>query len=418
MSKSPEELYKEREQRYNDAVAIKEPDRVPLAPLTGYWPCLYKGMIQKEAMFDHSRTAAAFKEVTLELNWDMCVPFLFLFSGPLFKSMRMKQMKAPGIDLPDNVSHQHVEAEYMYAEEYKELFDNPSDFTIRKYLPRVWGAFEVFETLPPLDSYLGMGAILTLPMLGAQPAIFEAMEALKKGGEAMMQWMGVEMAYEAEMKSLGFPALFGSAAVCPFDVVSDFLRGMRGTMIDMYRRPEDLKRLMDLVGPHMTDMAINMAKMANNPRVFVAIHRGSDPFLSDEQFAEFYWPGLKKLLLDFIDAGLTTMLFMEGDCTSRIKYLKELPKGKVIAMLDTTDIFWAKKEIGDRVCLKGNVPAQLLCAGTPAQVDEYCKKLIEVVGEGGGYMMDGAVTGIPDEAKPENVKAMCESVFKYGVYRK
>ena len=27
----------------------------------------------------------------------------------------------------------------------------------------------------------------------------------------------------------------------PFDAVSDFLRGMRGSMIDMFRHPEELK---------------------------------------------------------------------------------------------------------------------------------------------------------------------------------
>ncbi len=32
--------------------------------------------------------------------------------------------------------------------------------------------------------------------------------------------------------------------------------------------------------------------------------------------------------------------------------------------------------------------------------------------------MDGGVTGIPDEAKPENVRAMTEVTKTYGVYRK
>ncbi len=32
--------------------------------------------------------------------------------------------------------------------------------------------------------------------------------------------------------------------------------------------------------------------------------------------------------------------------------------------------------------------------------------------------MDGGVTGISDEAKPENVKDMTEATKTYGVYRK
>jgi uroporphyrinogen-III decarboxylase len=57
------------------------------------------------------------------------------------------------------------------------------------------------------------------------------------------------------------------------------------------------------------------------------------------------------------------------------------------------------------------VPASLLNIGTPDQVKDYCRKLIEVVGKGGGFILDGA-TGVPDEAKPENVKAMADAVLK------
>ncbi|MFB0564003.1 MAG: hypothetical protein ACETWM_22620 [Candidatus Lokiarchaeia archaeon] len=56
-------------------------------------------------------------------------------------------------------------------------------------------------------------------------------------------------------------------------------------------------------------------------------------------------------------------------------------------------------------------------AVTPAQMEEYCKRLIDEVGEGGGFMIEGAL-GVPDEARPENVKVMTEVTKKYGVYRK
>jgi hypothetical protein len=39
--------------------------------------------------------------------------------------------------------------------------------------------------------------------------------------------------------------------------------------------------------------------------------------------------------------------------------------------------------------------------------------LIEKVGKGGGFILDGAAS-IPDEAKPENVLAMARSVRKYA----
>ena len=81
-------------------------------------------------------------------------------------------------------------------------------------------------------------------------------------------------------------------------------------------------------------------------------------------------------------------------------------------------IIKGKEIFGDYACIRGNVPASLLITGTPKQVEDYVKKMIEGCAEGGGYLVDGGVSGIPDEAKMENVKAMTDAVFKYGVYRK
>jgi hypothetical protein len=417
VSKSPEELIKEREQRWNDAVAIKEPDRVPLAPFTGFWPALYKGLSFKEAMFDHARAAAAYKETVLEFDWDMAPTMLPMFSGNVFKATKLKLFKIPGVGLPDNLPFQFVEGEYMKAEEYKEFLANPADFIIRKYLPRVFGVLEFLETLPEINSFIGLGGVLTIPMTAVSPPFVQAMEDLKIAGEALMQWMGAQMSYETEMKSLGYPIQVNGFAQAPFDIISDFVRGMRGAMLDMYRNPEELKRAIEIVEPYQSEVAIQMAQMYGNPRVFIPLHRGAGGFMSNEQFEEFYWPSLKKLLLDIANAGLQPMPFFEGDYTPRLEYLKELPKGKIIAWLDKADIFKAKEEIGEKVCLKGNIPSSIYVAGTPAQVEDYCKKLIDIVGEGGGFMIDGAL-GIPDEARPENVKVMTEVTKDYGIYKK
>ena len=93
-----------------------------------------------------------------------------------------------------------------------------------------------------------------------------------------------------------------------------------------------------------------------------------------------------------------------------------MPKGKVIYWFERTDIFKAKEILGDTVCIRGNVPASLLITGSPQKVGDYCKKLIDIVGRDGGFLLDGAF-GIPDEAKPENVAAMAEITKEYGKYR-
>ena len=158
------------------------------------------------------------------------------------------------------------------------------------------------------------------------------------------------------------------------------------------------------------------AQMSGNPRVFIPLHRGSGGFLSNEQFAEFYWPGLKKLILALVDAGLTPMPYLEGDYSPRLEFLTELPAGKVLGHFDVVDIKKAKEVIGDVMCFWGNVPASILVTGKPQQVKDYVKKLIDTFGDNGGLIIDGAVDGVPPESKPENVEAMVETVFEYGVY--
>jgi hypothetical protein len=56
----------------------------------------------------------------------------------------------------------------------------------------------------------------------------------------------------------------------------------------------------------------------------------------------------------------------------------------------------------------------VLATGTPDDVLTCCRKLIDVCGAGGGYIMD-ASTGIED-ARPENVRAMFDITRQYGVY--
>ena len=136
--------------------------------------------------------------------------------------------------------------------------------------------------------------------------------------------------------------------------------------------------------------------------------------MSLKQFEANYWPGLKKLFLTLIDEGLTPCPFFEGSWTSRLEYLTELPKGKILARFDATDIAKAKEIIGDRICIQGNVPLPLLQTGTEEEIKDYCKMLIDVVGKGGGFIMDAG--GGMDDAKPENVKTMFDFTKEYGVY--
>ena len=143
--------------------------------------------------------------------------------------------------------------------------------------------------------------------------------------------------------------------------------------------------------------------------------RGSDDFMSAKHFERFYWPTFKKLVMALIERGATPCIFFEGSFTSRLEYLLDFPKGKMLARLDTTDIFKAKEILKAHICIQGNVPSTLLQVGSVQEVKDYCKKLIDVVGKGGGFILSPRSS--TDEVKPENLKAMIDFTQEYGVYR-
>lgn len=214
-----------------------------------------------------------------------------------------------------------------------------------------------------------------------------------------------------EMEALGYPRQFVSTTYAPFDYLGDFFRGTRGIMLDMHRNPDKLLKAVDKVTPALIEQAISVTKTAGANRVFIPLHKGADSFMSPEQFKTFYWPSLKKMMLAIIDAGLTPNPLFEADCTSRLEVIRDIPKAKAVYWFERTDLLRAKEVLGDVVCIEGGVPASLMIGGTPAQVKERARKLIKEVGRGGGFIMNGDV-GIPDEARPGNVRALSEAIFE------
>jgi uroporphyrinogen-III decarboxylase len=226
-------------------------------------------------------------------------------------------------------------------------------------------------------------------------------------------WWGSHQLFLSD-KLLGVPNILGGFTKAPFDTIGDTLRGTKGIMLDMYRQPDKLLQAMEAITPIMINMGVAAAQQTGNPLIFIPLHKGADGFLSDEQFKKFYWPTLRKVILGLIDAGCVPFPAAEGGYNSRLEVIKDIPKGKTVWMFDQTDIVKAKKIVGDTLCIFGNVPSAMLELGTPQEVKDYAKKLIDTVGTGGGFIMaNGAFF---DQAKPENVKALIDFTREYGVY--
>jgi len=416
MSKSPGELYTERLKRVNDAIALRVLDRVPVFLMPGFFPARYAGMTYEEAFFDQERWLSANEKVISDFEPDLYFqPSMTIHtSGEAYEALDCRLIKLPGRGLDPMVSFQFVEGEYMHADEYDALLSDSSDFAIRTYLPRVFGALEGLALLPQLSTMVAGYMVAAMSAMITLPPVTAALEALSSAGAVSMRWIGAYTEFERKMNERGFPASNTGVTLAPFDLISDMLRGMRGTMLDMYRCPEKLIAAQEMMLPGLIDFAVTQAQMSGNPRVFIPLHRGADGFMSIEQFERFYWPTLKSTILGLIDAGLTPCPFFEGTYDQRLQYLRELPAGKILGMFDRTDLIKAKQVIGDVMCISGDMPLSLLQTGTPHQVREYAKRLIDVVGKDGGFIMSSNTN--LDEADPELLRIWIEFTREYGIY--
>ena len=408
--------YKARQKRVSDAIQLKQPDRVPVAVFDEYFCLSLGGVTPGDAFYDYQKATEVFCKEVVRFNWDM-VTVHGNFPGPVAESVGLKTNKWAGYNLPATQQYQFVEKEYMLADEYDQFLKDPGDFTVRTLWPRMAESLAPFAIFPPLVAMSnGYSPIAEIALLAGQPEVRQMLENLIKMGEEMNQYLAALDQTVQALAQMGIPVISENViAQAPFDWISDYLRGIKGSTMDMFYQPDKLKAAIEMITPTLIDYWITTAQELGDSVVFIPLHRGADSFMSNDQFAEFYWPSLKELFLAIIDAGLTPLPYWEGSYTSRLEFLAELPPGKIWGHFETVDLEKAREMIGDVMCFWGNVPAQILISGTPDQTREYVIKLIDIFGDTGGLIVDGSL-GIPKEAKLENVEAMTEAVFKYGVY--
>jgi len=414
-SPAAEKAYKERVNRFKAAIQMKKkPDRVPIFGPYGFFPAVYAGFTPQEVMYDYDKCVQAWNKYVLDFQPDGHIGAYVPGSGKLCEILDYKLYKWPGHGVAPQYSYQCNEGEYMMADEYDALIQDPSNFYCHVYMPRIYGALQGF-TAPAFNNVLEIyGLPLNFIPFGIPP-VQAAYKALFDAGAEALKWIGAMEAHRIAMITAGFPAFWDGPAKAPFDMIGDTLRGTKGIMLDMYRQPDKLLEAMEVITPLVIKMGIGGVQASGVPVVAVVMHKGADGFLSDVQYKKFYWPGLRKVIMGYINEGIIPFLFAEGGYNSRLEVVQDLPKGKVIWWLDHIDMAKAKKILGADNCIGGNVPPDLLAVGTPQQVKDYVKKLIDTCAPGGGYILGNGT--VLEQATPENLHAMIDTAKEYGVYK-
>ena len=415
-SPQAEKAYKDRITRIKDAIQMKKlPDRVPVFLTPSFFPMYYAGITPQESMYNYDKCCMAFKKFVMDFEPDGHLGAVVPGTGKALEILDYKLYSWPGHGVSPEQSYQANEGEYMKANEYDALIDDPSNFFSNTYLPRVFGALEGLKMLPTLTGILEMYGVAVNFIPFGLPPVQAAYKALFEAGAEALKWIGAIGAWNDEILAAGFPIIVAGYTKAPFDVIGDTLRGTRGVMLDMYRQPEKLLEALDRLIPIMIKMGVGTAQMAGHPLIFMPLHKGADGFMSDEQFKKFYWPTFRKVMMGLIAEGVVPMPAAEGRWTTRLEVVQDLPKGKTLWMIDQSDIAKAKKTLGKVACMFGNVPSALLALGTPQEVKDYVKKCIDVAGKDGGYIVSNGA--FFDQAKAENVHAVVDATREYGIYK-
>ena len=415
---NPEALhaYQVRAKRLVDVYNVTEPDRVPISLPVGNLPYTLSGVNMRTVMYDYHQAAEAVKKFNAEYSSELEITVPFITPGRIMDILGYRLYAWPGHGLPIGAAGvQFIESEYMTDGEYDDLIRDPSNFWLRTYLPRVFRSFEPFRNFQPLTDMMEVVSLGQFRML-ADPQVQETLLTLVEVGREYQKMSQVTEPLTRLAAANGFPTSFGIFAKAPFDVLGDTLRGTTGIMKDMYRRPDKVLEACDKIADYTISSILKSPAFPRLITVSYPLHKGADGWMSQKQFETFYWPSLKKVMNAFIDEGLIQSLFAEGSYNTRLESVNEFPKGFVTWQFDQTDMFRAKKILGDKCSIQGNVPSSLIVTGNPGDVKEYCRKLIEGCGSGGGYIL--AAGAVAENPKLANLRAMVQAANEYGYYKK
>jgi hypothetical protein len=406
--------YEARWQRIMDCVQLKQPDRMPVVLYATFWLARYGGITCKQLMYDYEKTKEIAERAVLELEPDVVSPMVMQNAiGRVLELADFKQLQWPGHGVGDDQPYQYLDREYMSADEFDDFMFDPTGFYLQKYLPRVAGAFDGIQDLPPLP---GLHYIrLVYGMRGfAKPRVRKALENVIRAGEEVEVLARHQNEWAQSIAQKGYPQINAAMGISPYDFIADYFRGATQMMKDLYRNKDKLLALLDKSAIFLSRMIIAMAKSTGNPIVMIPIHWAPDAFMSPKQFETFWWPSFRKVMINLIDAGLIPMPLWEADCTKRLEVIRDIPPGKCIYWFERTDMVRAFEVLGDVVALRGNVSPSLLTTGTPAEVDLAVKHLADNVFAKGGKLILDAAFGLPDETPVENVRAMFAAARKYA----
>lgn len=372
--------------RLKAAVNLTNEDRPPVVATADIWPVINYGKYTvQETFYDFDKLAESYDHVFSKFpQWDG-FGTVFYNNGPVFDALGTKRWIIPGQGISENAAFQNRDLELMQVSDYPKLIKDPVKF-------------QVEEILPKLHTRLGDETSRTKALLKSAYHFAELDAKVKKYKN---MWA----------ENYGIPPLFQGIINMPLDWIADRLRGFVNCLMDVKRNSKNLKAACEALIPFFVEIGLNMPNNNSGyPFIFNPQHVG--PFLSPADFEKYYWPSFIKIVEELTKQGHTIFIFFEGNMEQHLPLLQNLPSGKVVARFEKVDLKKAKEYLGNKVCIAAGMPSSLLIDGSPQEVKEHTIEVLDLFVDCKGFIMT-ADTGIPFNAKDENIETWLETVVNY-----
>jgi uroporphyrinogen decarboxylase len=204
-----------------------------------------------------------------------------------------------------------------------------------------------------------------------------------------------------------------------------YLRGYMRFFEDVILNPEMISALLEMMGEYQRAL---MGEVLDRIGPYISVvMTGSDlgtqraPVMSPDAYKKLVWPEYKKLW-DLIKNKTDAKIFYHS-CGSLYPMIPYLIEGGVDILhpiqplaAEMGDREKLKREFGEQLTFWGGFDQQhMLPFGTPEEVKEETKKLLDAFMPGGGFVF-AAGHNIQSDVPPENVIALFDTVREYGVY--
>jgi uroporphyrinogen-III decarboxylase len=365
-------------ERVAAAIALEKTDRTPVMPLMVSFPVRHRGMTQGEAWRDLDRSFQATLDTFDDLGGFDMLPKTNVYwpmLGGRFTNAPVRNL-IPGRDLPEDSVAQIDERELFSRQDYDRIASL---------------------------GWNGFWDVHYEEMSGKSPKRLAAVQ------ENLLQRYCRE---KQTCEERGIPVLLGSAVDSVLMAFS-LSRTLTQFTMDLYEVPDKVQAAMDASCDDLIRNTLDTIAVTKTPLAFIVLERGSGSIYRLDVFERFEWPYLQRYVDAFLSEGITPWFHLDTDWILNLPYFKAFPRGKCVADLDGhTNIFKAKEILEGHMCISGDVPADLLTLGTEDNVREYCRRLIDDVGRGGGFLL---TTGCecPIDAKFENVRTMIDTAKTY-----